>query len=338
MTNVKSKWAGRDSGHRSRSYRFLCRDWIETAGEESKREISGAVNALAPNRNGVIFVAERFTGMKTFLATLIALFIFLSRPAVADAQTTPSASDDEQDFVVPARPTFSNPAEFQRPGVLQLEYGYNANFHAPGINVAQDTPLALRFAASSRFLLELDSDLVISQSAPGGIKVTGFGDMQLGIQGVLEHEKESRPGIAVAYYIKLPTAGSSKGLGTGRVDHNFVGLVSKKFGQTVIDINAIYLSAGRAAERGRASSAQGAIAFSRSLTRRTGIQGEVSGFSRNDLQPGAVFGLGVATYQVNQRLVFDGGVRFGLTHDAPRAGAVAGLTVGISNLYRKNKK
>src|SRR5262245_17641097 len=192
--------------------------------------------------------------MQTFLATLIGLFIFISRPAVADAQTTPSASDDEQDFVVPARPTFSNPAEFQRPGVLQLEYGYNANFHAPGVNVAQDTPLALRFASSSRFLLELDSDLVISQSAPGGIKATGFGDMQLGIQGVLEHEKESRPGIAVAYYIKLPTAGSSKGLGTGRVDHNFVGLVSKKFGQTVIDINAIYLLAGRTTERGRARS------------------------------------------------------------------------------------
>jgi hypothetical protein len=277
--------------------------------------------------------------MKTFLATLLALFIFLlSGHAVANGQSAHPASDDEQDFVVPARPTFSNPAEFQRPGVLQLEYGYNANFHAPGVSVAQDTPLALRFAASSRFLLELDSDLVISQSLPGGPRATGFGDMQLGIQGVLEHEKESRPGIAVAYYVKLPTASSSKGLGTGRVDHNFVALVSKKFGQNVVDFNAIYLLAGSAIERGRASSAQGAIAFTHNLSRRAGVQGEVSGFSRNDLQPGAVFGLGVATYQVNQRLVFDGGVRFGLTHDAPRAGVVAGLTVGISNLYSKNKK
>jgi Putative MetA-pathway of phenol degradation len=276
--------------------------------------------------------------MKTILATLFTLFIFLSRPAAADAQTTSSAPDVEQDFIVPARPTFSNPAEFQRPGVLQLEYGYNANFHAPGVSVAQDTPLALRFAANSRFLLELDSDLVISQSAPGGIKATGFGDMQVGVQGVLEHEKESRPGIAVAYYIKLPTASSSKGLGTGRVDHNFVALVSKKFGQTVLDFNAIYLLAGSAIDRGRASSAQGAIALSHNLNRRTGVQGEISGFSRNDLQPGAVFGLGVVTYQINRRLVVDGGARFGLTHDAPRAGIVAGLTVGVSDLYRKNKK
>src|SRR5262245_35677705 len=238
--------------------------------------------------------------MKTFLATLFSLFIFLSSHAVADAQTNPPASDDEKDFVVPARPTFSNPAEFQRPGVLRLEYGYNTNFHAPSVSMAQDTPLALRFAANSRFLLELDSDLVISQSLPGGVRATGFGDMQLGTQGVLEHENESSPGIALAYYIKLPTASSSKGLGSGRVDQNFIALVSKKFGQTVFDFNAIYLLAGRATGRGRASSAQGAIAFSRNLTRRTGIQGEISGFSRNDRQPGAVFGLGVATYQVNQ--------------------------------------
>src|SRR5262249_30868549 len=216
--------------------------------------------------------------MKTFLATLFSLFIFLSSHAVADAQTTPPASNDEQDFVVPARPTFSNPAEFQRPGVLQLEYGYNANFHAPGVSVAQDTPLALRFAANSRFLLELDSDLVISQSLPGGVRATGFGDMQLGIQGVLEHEKESRPGIAVAYYIKLPTASSSKGLGTGRVDHNIVALVSKKFGQTVVDFNAIYLLAGSAIERRRASSAPGARAFSPKFTQANRIHGGVMCF------------------------------------------------------------
>src|SRR5215475_14804210 len=226
--------------------------------------------------------------MKPWLITLLAFFIVLALPAGANAQTNPSAPDSEQDFIVPARPTFSNPAEFQKPGTLQLEYGYNANFHAPGISVAQDTPLALRFAANSRFLLELDSDLVISQSLPGGLRATGYGDMQLGIQGVLEHEKESRPGISVAYYVKLPTASSSKGLGTGRVDQNFVALVSKKFGQNVVDFNAIYLLAGSAIERGRASSAQGAIAFSHNLTRRAGVQGEVSGFSRNDLQPGAV--------------------------------------------------
>src|SRR6266542_6836880 len=100
------------------------------------------------------------------LKRLLLLILLLTCVSAASAQ---SSSSKEPDFIVPSRPTFSNPAEFQRPGVLQLEYGYNANFHAPGVSVAQDTPLALRFAASSRFLLELDSDLVISQSLPGGL-------------------------------------------------------------------------------------------------------------------------------------------------------------------------
>ena len=44
---------------------------------------------------------------------------------------------------MPARPTASNPAEFQRPGVLQLEYGFNGNWRAPGPSSEQDTPLAM---------------------------------------------------------------------------------------------------------------------------------------------------------------------------------------------------
>jgi hypothetical protein len=49
----------------------------------------------------------------------------------------------------------------------------------------------------------------------------------------------------------------------------------------------------------------------------------------------ALFTLGVATYQVNRRLVFDGGVRFGLNPEAPRVGVFAGVSVGVANLYKK---
>ena len=260
----------------------------------------------------------------------------LALSGAASAQNQSQDADDEPDFIVPARPTVSNPAEFQRPGVLQLEYGYNANFHAPGTRIEQDTPLALRFAASRRLLLEFDADSPISQTPDEGARVTGAGDFQLGVQGVLQHETESRPGVAFAYYIKLPAASASKGLGTGRVDHNFLALVSKNVRGTTIDFNAVYLLAGMTSAAGHASSGQAALAASRNLTRRFGVQAEVSGFSRNDEQPGAMFGLGVVTLQVNRRLVFDSGIRVGLTEDAPRVGAVAGLTVGIADLYKKH--
>ena len=251
----------------------------------------------------------------------------------AKVQAQDQNAPNEPDFIVPSRPTVSNPAEFQKPGVLQLEVGYNANFSASGIYLQQDMPMALRFAVNKRLLLEFDGDSPSSQTV-AGMRTTGAGDSQLEVQVMLQHEKESRPGFSVAYYIKLPTADSTKGLGTGRVDHEFIALVSKKIGGTTVDFNAGFLSSGRTTENGHASSGQGALAVSHNLTKRVGIQGELSGYSRNDAQPAAMLALGAVTYQINRRVVLDTGLRFGLTPDAPRSGVFAGLTLGISDLYK----
>jgi Putative MetA-pathway of phenol degradation len=269
-------------------------------------------------------------------ALLLALFVCAAcvAPRAQSVRPTPAPDEREPDFVVPARPTASNPAEFQRPGVLQLEYGFNGNWRAPGGAAEQDTPLALRFAVSRRLLLELDTDSPLSLSSQGA-RMTGAGDTQLGAQWVLLRESDSRPGLAVAYYVKLPSADASEGLGTGRPDHYALALLSKKIGATVLDFNAAYLLAGRTTDAGRASSALAALAASRDLAHGLGLQGELSGSTRNDAQPGALFALGVVTYKLNRRLVLDGGLRLGLTPEAPRLGAVAGLTVGVAQIFRR---
>jgi hypothetical protein len=270
--------------------------------------------------------------------TLLALILGVVLLGYANAQdAAPAPTDDTPDFIVPARPTVSNPAEFQRPGVLQLEIGYDTNFHARGsFRDQQDVPLALRFAASRWVLLELDTDTPFSMEDPSRHTETGVGDTQLGIQCVLYSENKRRPGIAAAYYIKLPTARENKGLGTGRVDHNFIGLISKTARRTTVDFNAIYLLAGNTSDRRHTSSGQAAFAVTQNLTKRFGVQGEISGASRNDQQPGTMFGLGVVTYQINRRMVLDGGLRIGLTAEAPRTGVVAGVTYGIADLYKRH--
>ena len=278
-------------------------------------------------------LTKRIGARLLLLALLLAAACGAAFAQTAQTQT----NDDEPDFIVPARPTVSNPAEFQRPGVLQLEYGFNGNWRAPGGAAQEDTPLALRLAVSRRLLLELDTDSPLSQSSDGA-RATGAGDTQLGAQLVLRHEDARGPGVALAYYVKLPTASASDGLGTGRVDHFVLALVSKKMGETTFDFNAIYLLAGRTTDAGRDSSAQAALAASRDITRRFGLQGELSGMTRNDEQPGALFALGVATYKINRRLVLDCGIRAGLTPEAPRVGAVAGLTVGLADLYSHHRK
>src|ERR1043165_4000326 len=102
--------------------------------------------------------------MIPLLSTLVLLLVV----ALGGFFATVQAQDqNEPDFIVPSRPTVSNPAEFQKPGVLQLEAGYNANFHAPGIQVQQDLPLALGFAVTRRLLLELDADSRIANRLVG---------------------------------------------------------------------------------------------------------------------------------------------------------------------------
>ncbi len=254
-----------------------------------------------------------------------------------------SGGEDSQDkteeapFIAPQRPTASNSAEFQRPGVLQLAYGYDSNFNADGTPSQQFLPLALRFAVSPRFLVEFDNTNFVTQTSPDGMRQSGVGDTNLGVQYVIHHQTDTTPGFAASYYVKIPSASRSKGLGTGRVDQTFTGLVSKNVGSFTVDFNAVYLLAGRTSRDSYASSGQAALAFSRGFTKKFGITAEISGFSRNDNSPGAIFGLVGGSYLVNRRFSLYGGVRFGLTPEAPRIGVLAGITVGIADLYKKNK-
>ena len=113
--------------------------------------------------------------------------------------------------------------------------------------------------------------------------------------------------------------------------------MSEEIHKTTVDFNAVELFAGRTSGPGHASSGQFALAASHGVKERAGIQGEISGFSRNDEQPGGLFALGALTYQANSKLVFDGGIRFGLTHDAPNVGVFAGITVGVADLYKNRR-
>jgi hypothetical protein len=252
-------------------------------------------------------------------------------PAAAHAQ---QSGGDEEEFIKPSRPSVTNPAEIQKAGVLQLEYGYDTNFRAEEFDTQQCAPLVLRFAASDRLLLELDLETVKSQTDEEGMRETGIGDTRVGFQVVALKDTDEHPALAFAYSLKLPTASEQEGLGAGRVDHNLMALVSKKLGNVEVDITAAYLVVGREEGDGWRSGGQGAIAFSREFTSGVGVEGELSGQSEDDVQPRGLFALGAVTYRVYERLTLDAGLRFGLNPDAPRVGVFAGVTVGVADLFR----
>lgn len=242
---------------------------------------------------------------------------------------------EDEDFIKPSRPSVANPAEIQKAGVLQLEYGYDANFRSSEFRTQQSAPLTLRFAASSRILLEADVDVVKSETDETGTRETGIGDTRLGFQVVALKDTEQHPALAFAYYVKLPTASESKGLGTGRFDHKFVTLISKKLGEVDMDLNGALLVVGRENAGGWVTGGQGALSFSGEFKNGFGLQGELSGQTKDDVQPQGLFALGALTYKANKRVVFDAGMRFGLNPDAPRVGVFAGVTIGVARFYKK---
>jgi len=261
--------------------------------------------------------------------------------AVSHASPAPpqqGGQAEEEEFIKPGRPGVANPAEIQKAGVLQVEYGYDADFRGRELRAEQTAPLALRFAASARLLLELDLDTFKSETdeATRG-RETGVGDTRVGLQVVALKDTTHHPALAFAYYVKLPTASEEKGLGTGRYDHTLVFLLSKKVGHFDLDFNGAYLNHGREDGEGRESGGQAAFAFSREFENNFGFAGEFSGQSLDEAQPRGVYALAAATYKVNRRLQLDGGARFGLTPDAPRAGVFAGMTIGVADFFGKGK-
>lgn len=285
---------------------------------------------------------ERLAGLSLLVLILISLAsaaraqqMLIPATDTLPAPSAQSGNEEEEEFIKPGRPGISDPAEIQKAGVLQLEYGYDANFRAKDFRTEQAASLTLRFAASKRLLLVLDLDTVESETDETGTRMTGFGDTQLGFQAVALKDTEKHPAFALAYYVKLPTASKEKGLGTGRVDHKVIALLSKKLGQTDVDFTSAVLVVGREDAPGWVVGGQFALSFEHEFESGFGLEGELSEQSKDDDQPRGAYALGAVTYKVNRRLIFDAGVRFGLNADAPRFGVFGGLTVGVADLYKK---
>ncbi len=259
--------------------------------------------------------------------TLIILFF-------ADGDCAQQSSDEEK-LIEPSRPNVANSAEFQKPGILQVEFGYDGNFRSEDFRSAQTAPLTLRLAAAKRLLFDFDIDTIISETVTGQQREIGVGDVRVGVQFLAVSDTEKHPALAFAYYAKLPTASAEKELGTKRTDHKIIALLSKKVDATDIDFNAAYLNVGREENDRRASGGQAALSFTREFKNRFGLIGEIEGQSEDDVLPRGVFALGALTRKLGERVQFDAGMRFGLNRAAPRFGVFAGITVGVADLFKK---
>jgi hypothetical protein len=232
----------------------------------------------------------------------------------------------------PNRPTVANPADITQYGVLEFEYGWDRLWPEGGIQQASTGGL-LKLGMLCDVELRWNTTLFVSQTDPTGTH-RSFGDNWLGPQLRVYRQTTRAPTLAFSYAIKIPSARTENGLGTGRVDHAFTFLASKDIKRFHIDFNVTEFLIGRPDASGFDKNQQANLAFSHAIHGGLEVTGEVYKETRqNPMTPGFVSSPWALTYTVLPRLVIDGGFEVGLTSGGPHRHAFVGATYSIANLY-----
>jgi len=233
----------------------------------------------------------------------------------------------------PNRPTVANPADITQFGVVELEFGF-AHAQVPLHQHENTLEGLLKFAVACDLEIRWDAIPFSNQGGPAGGQ-SGIGDNWLGFQYRFHRQSRLVPSMAFGYDVKLPSASVSKGLGTGRYDHQFVFLASKDIKGLHFDFNASLFRVGRLDGSGSDINTEFNLAFSRPIYKKLGFTGEFYGDTKLGRDtPSFVSGLWALTYAVNSRLVIDFGMDHGLTSGAPHERRFfAGLTYSIADLY-----
>lgn len=263
---------------------------------------------------------------------IVALLACAALPARAAAQCENAPKDGIT--ANPNRPTVANPADITQYGVLEVEYGYN---HVMGLAGGRENNLVglFKFAATCNLEIRWDTDTLLRQTA-GDMTNTGFGDNALGFQYRFLHQRKFTPAMAISYSLTFPSASVSKGLGTGKYDHQIRFLASKDILGVHFDFNTAYFFLGRPAGGGTDQNAEMNLAFSHPIYKKLQFTGELYGdFRFNNGAPSFADGLWALTFNVTPRLVLDSGIDHALTSTAPfHRTYFVGVTYSIQDVYK----
>ncbi len=291
-----------------------------------------------PTLHRTIDPARPRAGRRPHLVVALAVCLAMSPSALAQwmgkqtgCYTTPMAAN-------PNRPTVANPADITQYGVLELEYGWDGVWPQEE-NVNQNSLGGLlKFGLLCDIELRWTTTSYLSQIDATGTHQS-FGDNWLGPQIRFYKQTKRVPSLAFSYAVKIPSASTENGLGSGQVDHSFTFLASKDIAHIHFDFNATRFLIGRANASGFDQNDQLNLAFSRPIHGPLQFTGEFYGSTQlNQTTPSFVSSLWALTYTIVPRLVIDGGFEAGLTDNGPHRHAFAGFTYSIVNLYPGSRR
>jgi hypothetical protein len=233
----------------------------------------------------------------------------------------------------PNRPTVASPADITQYGVLELEYGWDRFWPEEGIRQTSLGGL-LKFAVLCDVELRWNTTSFLSQTDATGTHRT-FGDNWIGPQIRVYRQTKRAPALAISYAVKIPSASTEAGLGSGRVDHSLTFLASKDIAGLHFDFNLSQFWIGRQDGTGFDQGQQLNLAFSHVIHGKLQFTGEFYGDTQMGASnPAFASSLWALTYAVTPRFVIDSGFEAGLTSGGPHRHLFVGATYSIINLYR----
>lgn len=157
----------------------------------------------------------------------------------------------------------------------------------------------------------------------------GVGDINIVSKFLLFEEKESFPAFALKGIIKTNSGDEERGFGSGDWDYSIVAASSKTLGNLMVHAMLGYTFIGDNGDENTRNIYLYGIAFDYSFTRRFHICSEIAGNRNPDKEEDKhpISGLMGLTYALSDKVILDGGVRYGFNDSAPKRDLLMGISI-----------
>ncbi|MEW6003595.1 MAG: transporter [Nitrospirota bacterium] len=157
----------------------------------------------------------------------------------------------------------------------------------------------------------------------------GISDINIVSKFLILEEKDIRPAFTLKGVVKTKSGDEEKGLGSGDIDYSLVAVASKTIGDFELHGMIGYTFVGDNGEENIRNIYLYGVAADYGITEKFHVVAEIAGnrhpdrFSDKDPLSG-LFGV---TYEVSDKIILDGGVRYGFNDAVPKWSTTIGVSL-----------
>lgn len=249
--------------------------------------------------------------------------------AIALVTVARASAQDPDDRIDPDRPDVTNGTHIVGTGLVQIEVGGLYTSDGSG-HAGFGSPLTVRVGLNDWLEARIGTDGLLTQT-DADTRVTGFGNVQLGVKLRLWAKPGGVPVLSVLPAVNIPTADAEKGLGTGDADYTVALLTGTDIGQRAhVDFNYGIGRIGAGGGRPHFPEHLLSVSGSYAATSRWNPYGELFWFSRQNIDGAGATAVDAGLiFLLSQRFAIDGGLQAGLSRSAPDLAVFGGLSVVV---------